>query len=64
MQYPFKNDLLYFKQRIVLASQSPIGYQILIELHTIPVGGHGGDRCTLARITTQFYWKNMKTNVR
>lgn len=52
MYYTYRNELIYYKQCIVITSTSTIRYQILIELHKSLVKRHGGIEQTLVRTST------------
>jgi hypothetical protein len=58
-----KDELVFWKGRLMVPQASPIRDQILQEFHTSAIGGHAGIARTMARITAQFYWKNMKKDI-
>lgn len=62
--YSIRDGLLYWKGRLLLPSQSPLIHKVLLEYHSSPIGGHSGITRTLARISAQFYWHNMRTDIR
>jgi hypothetical protein len=61
--YSVKGDLLYWKNRIVVPKDVNLLQQLLQEFHSSPIGGHSGLTRTLARVTQQFYWLDMKHDV-
>jgi hypothetical protein len=61
--YTVKDDLLLWKQRIVIPNNGALIQQVLYELHTSPLGGHAGITRTMARVKAQFYWPDMKTDI-
>ncbi|CAJ2659203.1 unnamed protein product [Trifolium pratense] len=63
IQYTMKDGLLYWKQRLVIPKESDLLNKVLYEFHTSPIGGHAGITRTIARITSQFYWPDMKTDI-
>lgn len=62
--YSTRDGLLYWKGRLLLPSQSPLIHKVLLEYHSSPIGGHSGITRTLARTSAQFYWHNMRTDIR
>lgn len=61
--YMVKEGLLYWKHRLVIPMESNLIHQILKEYHDTPIGGHAGVTRTLARVTAQFYWPNMRQHI-
>lgn len=61
--YTVKEGLLYWKNKLVLPVDSSLIQQVLQEFHASPIGGHAGITRTMARISAEFYWPNMKTAV-
>jgi hypothetical protein len=57
--YSVHNQLLLWKQRLVIPSQHAIIQQILQEFHSSPIGGHSGYTRTMACIAAQYYWHGM-----
>ena len=63
--YFVRDGLLFFKDRIVIPHDArSLIMKILQEFHSSAVGGHSGFLRTLARISTQFFWKNMRNDIR
>ena len=40
--FSWKNDSLWYKYRLYLCKNSQLKQNILLELHTSPLGGHSG----------------------
>jgi hypothetical protein len=59
-----KEGLLCWNDKIVVPNNQNIINQILKEFHNSHIGGHAGITRTLARIRAQFYWKNMREDIR
>lgn len=53
--YTVKQNLLYWKGRLVIPNKIKLIQQVLNEYHSSPIGGHAGVARTKARITAQFY---------
>lgn len=62
--YQVKNQLLYWKSRLVLPSQQPLIQQVLHEFHSSPIGGHSGIQRTKARIASLFYWSTLSKDIK
>lgn len=56
--------ILYFKHRLVIPSQGALKQKLLIEFHDSVQGGHAGFHRTFHRLASNFYWKNLRTDVR
>lgn len=52
--YSIKDDLILFRNRLVIGSNPFLKSILLKEYHTIPIAGHVGVKQTLARIATTF----------
>ena len=61
--YSMKGELLYWKNKIVVHKDVDLIQQLLQEFHSSPIGGHSGLKRTLARVTQQFHWPNLKHDV-
>jgi hypothetical protein len=57
--YTWRNGLLHYKNRVVIAPNSDIIQQLLREFHDSPLGGHSGVLRTYKRLAQQFYWPSM-----
>jgi hypothetical protein len=62
--YSVKDGLFLWKNKLVIPNNQDIITQILKEFHTSHIGGHAGITRTLARIQAQFYWKNMREDIK
>lgn len=63
-RYTTKDGLLFYDGRLVIPMQSKLIQQILHEFHSSPVGGHAGIARTVARITPQFFWRTLRSDVK
>ncbi|BAT92882.1 hypothetical protein VIGAN_07174000, partial [Vigna angularis var. angularis] len=63
-KYSCTNDLLLWRNRLVVPQHSGIIPLILKEYHDTMVGGHSGIAKTAKRICSQFYWPNMHKQIR
>jgi hypothetical protein len=61
--FTWKNDSLWYKDRLYLCKNSQLKQKVLLELHTSPVGGHSGFLKTYHRVKKDFFWDGFKTNV-
>jgi len=62
--YTCRNGILLWKERVVIPPNSSLIQLILQEYHDGPLGGHSGVAKTIDRIAFQFYWPNMKNQIR
>lgn len=58
------NGLVYYKRRIFVGSRSSTRKPLLSEYHSSPSAGHPGFERTLRWISTEFYWPNLKKDVK
>jgi hypothetical protein len=61
--FTWKNDSLWYKDRLYLCKNSQLKQKVLLELHTSPVGGHSEFLKTYHRVKKDFFWHGLKTNV-
>jgi hypothetical protein len=61
--FTWKNDSLWYKDRLYLCKDSQLKQKVLLELHTSPVGGHSGFLKTYHKVKKDFFWDGLKTNV-
>jgi hypothetical protein len=61
--FTWKNDSLWYKDRLYLCNNSQLKQKVLLELHTSPVGGHSGFLKTYHRVKKDFFWDGLKTDV-
>ena len=53
--FSWKNDSLWYKDRLYLCKNSQLKQKILMELHTSPLGGHSGFLKTYHRVKKDFF---------
>ena len=58
-----RDEMIFWKDRLVVPDNTIIREKILQEFHNSAIGGHAGIARTMARVTAQFYWKNMKKDI-
>lgn len=63
-KFTVKADLLYFKDRLFIPTESGLISSLLTEFHASPLGGHSGIQATLARLSASFYWPGMHKDVK
>jgi hypothetical protein len=61
--FTWKNDSLWYKDRLYLCKNSQLKQKVLLELYTSLVGGHSGFLKTYHRVKKDFFWDGLKTNV-
>jgi hypothetical protein len=61
--FTWKNDSLWYKDRLYLCKNSQLKQKVLLELHTSPVGEHSGFLKTYHRVNKEFFWDGFKTDV-
>jgi hypothetical protein len=61
--FTWKNDSLWYKDRLYLCKNSQLKQKVLLELHTSPVGRHLGYLKTYHRVKKDFFWDGLRTNV-
>ncbi|GJZ90056.1 ty3-gypsy retrotransposon protein [Tanacetum coccineum] len=62
--HEFREGLIFYKNQILVPSDSALQQLLLAGYHNTLVGGHAGMQCTLARISSTFCWPNMKVTIR
>lgn len=65
-KYPdmhIRDGLLYKKGKLFISANSPLKQQLLHEFHSTPAGGHGGISKTSDRISSNFAWPGMHSDV-
>lgn len=60
--YEFKNELIYYKDRLYIPELFPIT-QLIAEAHVTPISGHLGVQKTYKMLKRHYYWNNMKADV-
>jgi len=61
--FSWKNDLLWYKDRLYLCKNSQLEQKLLMELHTSPLGGHSGFLKTYHKVKKEFFWDGLKSNI-
>jgi len=61
--FSWKNDLLWYKDHLYLCRNSQLNQNILMELHTSPLGGHLGFLKTYHRVKKEFFWDGLKLDI-
>ena len=61
--YSWKDDILRYKDRVVISPTSALKTHILAELHSSPTIGHAGFQKTYAHTHRSFFWMGMKTEI-
>ncbi|XP_058777144.1 uncharacterized protein LOC131651501 [Vicia villosa] len=62
--FSFKNNILFYKDKIYLPQIPDIKEAILQEFHATLVAGHSGFKPTLSRIASSFNWPGMHKDVK
>jgi hypothetical protein len=58
--FTWKNDSLWYKDRLYLCKKSQLKQKVLLELHNSPVGGHSGFLKTYHRVKKDFFGMALK----
>jgi hypothetical protein len=61
--FTWKNDSLWYKDRLYLCKNSQLKQKVLLEMHTSPVGGNSGFLKTYHRVKKDLFGDGLKTNV-
>eukprot|EP00253_Pinus_taeda_P025507 PITA_25507 len=61
--YSWKDEILRYKDRVVMSPTSTLKTRILAEMHSSPTVGHAGFQKTYARTRRSFFWTGMKTDI-
>lgn len=61
--YSLVGDVLRYKSRIYVGSNSDLRSRIILNLHASSLGGHSGNHATYQRIKSLFYWPGLKSQV-
>ena len=59
----WKNDSLWYKDRLYLCNNSQLKQKILLELHTSPLGGHSRFLKTYHRVKKEFFLDGLKSYI-
>ncbi|RVW83267.1 Transposon Tf2-12 polyprotein [Vitis vinifera] len=63
-RYSLDHGILLYKGRLVLPKASPLVPALLQEGHASVVGGHSGFLWTYKRLTRDFFWVDMKNDIK
>jgi hypothetical protein len=61
--FSWKNDSLWYKDRLYLCTNSQLKQKVLCELHTSPLGGHSRFLKTYHRVKKDFFWDGLKSDI-
>eukprot|EP00253_Pinus_taeda_P011588 PITA_11588 len=61
--YSWQNDILRYKDRVVISPTSTLKSSILAEVHSSPIAGHSGFWKTYAHTRRSFFWTGMKQDI-
>ena len=61
--FSWKNDSLWYKDRLYLCNNSQLKQKILLELHTSPLGGHSGFLKNYHKVKIKFFWDGLKYDI-
>lgn len=61
--YSLENGIIRYKGKIWLGNNSTLQSQVFSALHSSALGGHSSAPTTLHRLSSMFYWPNMKSDV-
>lgn len=61
--FQFIGDMLFFKGKVYIPSNSPVKYTLMEEFHASLLGGHSGVTKTLGRLKDNVYWEGMQADV-
>jgi len=62
--YSCRDDILLWKERVVIPKKNSLISIILQEYHDGVLGGHSGIAKTLDKISSKFYWPHMRSQIR
>lgn len=61
--YSVRDGILFFKNHYCIAAESSLKEKLLHEFYSIPSAGHCGNKRILVRLSSNFYWKNMRKDM-
>ena len=61
--FGWRNDSLWYKDHLYTCKNSQLKQNILLELHTSPLGGHLGFLKTYHRVKKEFFWDGVKSDI-
>ena len=62
--YSLQPGQLFYKDRLVIPKSSSVIPTLLSEFHNGAIGGHAGYLKTYKRLTSQFFWFGMKSDIK
>ncbi|PNX96980.1 retrotransposon-related protein, partial [Trifolium pratense] len=62
-EFQIIQDLLFYRGKLFIPTNSSIKTMLLEEFHSSPIGGHSGIHKTLGRLKENVYWENMREDV-
>ncbi|KAF5775135.1 putative nucleotidyltransferase, Ribonuclease H [Helianthus annuus] len=62
-KFQVKEGLLFYQGRLFVPVTANLRSQLLTEFHSSVIGGHSGITRTLHRLSSNFYWPNMRSDV-
>ncbi|KAF5774223.1 putative nucleotidyltransferase, Ribonuclease H [Helianthus annuus] len=63
-EYTLKDGFLLYKGRFLIPNNDAIRRQLLTEFHSTPFEGHSGVTRKYQRLSSTFYWKRMREDVK
>ena len=63
-KYTFKDNLVYYQDKIYIPVNPELQYKILHEHHDSPLAGHLGIEKTIKNIQWDYYWPNMLKEIK
>ena len=61
--YSWKDEILRYKDKVVISPTSTLKTYILVELHSSPTASHASFQKTYAHTRRSFFWTGMKKNI-
>ncbi|KAJ0096088.1 hypothetical protein Patl1_15363 [Pistacia atlantica] len=61
--FALRDQLLFYHNKLVVLRDKELRQQLLIEFHSSPLGGHGGIRKSMSRLSLNFYWQGLACDV-
>eukprot|EP00253_Pinus_taeda_P024893 PITA_24893 len=61
--YSWQDDILRYKDKVVISPTSTFKSHFLAELHSFPIARHSGFQKTYARARRSFFWTSMKKDI-
>lgn len=58
-KFTFRNDLLFWGNRLYVPDNVELQNKIIDELHNSKIGGHSGIKATVSRVASNFFWPKL-----